>query len=322
MRLLLVCPKFYGYERYIKKCFQERYSHVKMFFSNKSEYSYFFKTLIKLFPSKKDNFFNWYFHFKLLGKKKFDALVVIKGDNLSEFFFSLIDYENIPKRSMYQWDSVKNNKNALRIEKYFNRKLTFDKKDADTYGWIYRPLFYMQSLCGQRSKNLNILFNGSLHSQRLQIVEMLKKYNNVYISLLISFLGYIKEFKVQKNKKYIENKEYITLKKLSVKENYSLYSSARVVVDYAHPEQTGLTMRTIEAYGNGCKLVTNNMFIRQEPIYNQDWVMVYDSPEKLYIPDSWLSEHSEHTVQNGYEIHEWANDILPEILYSSVIVYK
>ena len=46
---------------------------------------------------------------------------------------------------MYQWDSIKNNPNALSISEEFDEVSTFDVEDSKKYGWKYRPLFYIKS---------------------------------------------------------------------------------------------------------------------------------------------------------------------------------
>lgn len=310
MKVLFMCPRFFGYQKYIKKCLQEKNYHVKMLYTNKPRISFFFRLLYKLFPTKKEYFFNKYLKLHL-NHKKFDVLFVIKGDNLNDYFFNLIDYSKIEKRVLYQWDSIENSQNAKNIEKYFTRILTFDIEDSKSQKWIYRPLFYIEKLCKPSKKTINIMFNGTLHSQRLSIAKKISQYTNTSISLLVSRLYYLKEVYINKNINFIANRNYFTFRRKSIKQMYELYSKSNIIIDYSHPNQTGISMRTFEAYRNNCKIITNNRNIMNEKIYNPDWVLVFDSVDSLVIPESWLvNKNSERIFTKGYEIHDWINDIL------------
>lgn len=58
-----------------------------------------------------------------------------------------------------------------------------------------------------------------------------------------------------------------------------IMSKSNIIVDYTHPQQTGFTMRTCEAIGHRCKLVTNNKNILKADFYIKDDIYVYDEDE-------------------------------------------
>ena len=46
-------------------------------------------------------------------------------------------------------------------------------------------------------------------------------------------------------------------------------------LDYAHPNQSGLTMRSFEAAALGTKLITNNPFIFNSPHFSKEHAIVF-----------------------------------------------
>lgn len=47
---------------------------------------------------------------------------------------------------MYQWDSIKNNKNCLRIERFFDKIFTFDMEDAQKRDGIIDHYFMLKKM--------------------------------------------------------------------------------------------------------------------------------------------------------------------------------
>lgn len=84
------------------------------------------------------------------------------------------------------------------------------------------------------------------------------------------------------------------------------------IVDYTHPNQTGFTMRTCEAIGNRCKLITNNKRIMDADFYNPNNIYVYDL-DNLYIPYSFINNEYEELPEEifeRYSLENWLKDIL------------
>ena len=102
------------------------------------------------------------------------------------------------------------------------------------------------------------------------------------------------------------------LKSLSLEETYKIYSRSRIIVDYTHPNQTGFTMRTIEALGNRCKLVTNNQLIKSADFYNPHNVYVYEGTN-VEIPLKFINSEYEDVnkkIYNYYSLNGWINTLL------------
>lgn len=219
---------------------------------------------------------------------------------------------------MYQWDSVRNNQNALVIQKYFDKILTFDIDDAKTFGWKYRPLFYVN--CGKDKnidKRYDFVFIGTLYYKRAILLKKIKQFcsNNKYsiFNYLYSpkLVFYIHKY-ILKDKRYkTVSRDEVNFKSLPINELNDIYMSSKILVDYTADDQTGLTMRTIESLGYKCKLITNNKKVMQTDIYTPENIFIYDI-NKFDIPLDFINspyKDIEPEKYYYYSLDAWVEDI-------------
>ena len=72
----------------------------------------------------------------------------------------------------YTWDSFENNPNAFSILHFFDKKLTFDPLDAESFKLEFRPLFYIdkyKKIKKIKKPKYKMLFLGTAHSDRYRI---------------------------------------------------------------------------------------------------------------------------------------------------------
>ena len=312
--ILLICPKFFGYEKYIKEQLLKKGYNVFVIYENIHEYNFFFKILTKYIHFTGEKVL--YFYYKKELRKmpnSFDCLFVIRGSSINGDIVKLLEKKKFVRKVMYQWDSIKNNPNIYVFRSFFDKISTFDSCDAVKFGWNYRPLFYIKDLVpGLNKKDIDFLFLGSLHSERMKILNVLKQScgnYRLYAKLFIPFQSYLKNKILRKN---WVNEECLTTEADTLEESYNLYSRSKVVIDYAHPQQAGLTMRTIEALGNGCIIFTNNEKIKNESFYNPDYVYVYKSENELkdIIKTVNFTINADYGNTSKYEISTWLENIL------------
>lgn len=312
--ILLICPKFFGYEKYIKEQLIKKGYSVFVIYENIYEYNVFFKILTKYicFASKKV----LYFYYKNLLRKiptSFEYLFVIRGSSIDENILKLLRQKHFVKKVMYQWDSIKNNPSIYEFRSFFNKISTFDSCDANELGWNYRPLFYVKDLISKSNeKDIDLLFLGSLHSERMKVLRIIKQCignYRLYAKLFVPLQSYLKNKLLRRD--WISG-DCIVTKAITLKESYYLYSRSKGVIDYAHPQQSGLTMRTLEALGNGCIIITNNEKIKNESFYNPKYVFVYKNEVELkdIIENVNLNIDVSYENTDNYEISTWIDNIL------------
>lgn len=103
--------------------------------------------------------------------RKYDYVFFIKGESVSvENLNKIKELHPEAKLIIYHWDSIANNRNALRILPVFDRAFSFDKPDCEKLGIRFLPLFYLRDYekIGRQEPDYryDLLFVGTVHSDR------------------------------------------------------------------------------------------------------------------------------------------------------------
>ena len=222
-------------------------------------------------------------------KGKFDYLLVIKGEFFSLKNLNLIKEMNPEiKTIMYQWDSVKNH-NYIDLANGFDKVYTFDSTDALKYGFEYLPLFYTNDLIETKKKftgkeDIDLLLVGIYNKPRyeyLQRIKRLSNYLNIYTHLVVPPGLYVRQ-ELFTHKLGLTNCNDFKFSSISHKQLLELYCRSKVFVDICE-NQSGMSMRTIEAYGMNKKLLTNNIdIIKKDPDLGELEILdIYTNDEKI-----------------------------------------
>lgn len=291
--VLLIAPKFFGYEYEIVKELERRGAMVYYVQENIDAASLREKIINQLSKERqkkiRQNHFIEQFK-KIPSDVNIDYVFGIRMDLLAE---DALDYlrQTYPdaRYLCYFWDSSKNMRNAELVASYFDKVLTFDRSDALSHeGWIFRPLFFINSYerCKKNvDKRYDILFVGSIMPKRAELYLWLKdfcKKNNLtlytyfYCKIFVYFVNRFKQpLYKQLPFSIIHNKG------LGLGELVQLFESSNVIFDCSSPSQSGLTMRTIECLGARKKLITTNIDIINYDLYDPNNIFIYD-------PNRWL----------------------------------
>ena len=61
---------------------------------------------------------------------------------------------------------------------------------------------------------------------------------------------------------------HFSFRSMPYRENVENMKDAKAILDIQFPSQHGLTIRTVEALGSGCKVITTNESVKQYDFYN------------------------------------------------------
>lgn len=316
MKMILIAPKFYGYENKIINKMKEIGIEVTFIPENIVEYDFKYKLFNSLLKNKEEIINKYYIDCLKKCDNDCDIIFIIRGYYISASVFHYIKkkYPNI-KICTYQWDSVKNNPNALIVAQYGDRNSTFDPMDAKKYNWNYRPLFYFETTNSNKNRIYDLAFISSLHSQRIKIFNKLKSYREYkkFLYMYSHAVNYYKQKYLYKNNDYIEcTDKDIKFISLSVEKANKVMSESRVIIDYTHPNQTGLTMRTCESIGHRCKLITNNSYVKNMDFYNPNNIFVFDQ-DNFSIPSYFMNskyQDIDKEIFYKYSIECWIKEII------------
>jgi hypothetical protein len=207
----------------------------------------------------------------------FDKVLIIKGTGLSlGFIRELRSKQKNSEFILYQWDSLARLPGIQEKFPFFDRLLTFDRLDTLKNAELtFRPLFYRSEILkNSLTLSIDIAFIGWLHADRLKAMnklELMAKNNGLtyYIYLYTGFLTWFRLFlKGQANNVHFLSLNYKRLQDIN--------SKSRVIYDVPHQEQSGLTMRVIEALGARKKIVTTSLDIVNYNFYSKNNIHIID----------------------------------------------
>ncbi|MGB5920493.1 hypothetical protein [Arcobacter sp.] len=317
-KILLIAPKFHHYHLSIKEGIEQLGANVIFMYdvvNNK-----FFNNIRHRTKYPINRVFDNFYHKYMLSQidDSFDIIFLIRGELIDKVFLEKVRKKALnAKFVMYQWDSLAHHK-YKDIIPYFDKVYSFDKKDAKTLNIKYLPLFYTQEYKivrnSSQDKIYDIVFFGTHHSGRLDIIkkiESLSKKNNLKFKHHLYTNAFYK-FKLRLFSSFPkEDLKYLKTKTLTLKDIVKIYEQSKAVLDIEMSNQTGLTIRTIEALGAGKKLLTTNKEIINSEIYDSNYVQIIDRDDIKIDSDFFKDNAIDNTEKlKKYSLENWLIQIL------------
>lgn len=177
---------------------------------------------------------------------------------------------------IYLWDDMRHSKPIWKILKYFDQKYTFNKSDAESFGFSFRPNFFVHSfLYAGETKTIDVFYKGTARDKtRALIIEQISSHLCGFVLDISLFVkgGYLRNLRKLPSRAFYErwcNSEHLNLAQLSLKSKQS-----RVLLDIAYKGQLGLGLRPLEAIACGAKLITTNKSISVYDFYNPNNIFI------------------------------------------------
>jgi hypothetical protein len=325
-KILFICPRFFGYENHIINELGAMGAEVSFlkdrFFDGPLK-----SALTRLFPNLATHLASRAI-LKVLKKfpdnTKFDVLFVINGQTLSKIFLTRFKSLNPESQSvLYIWDSLMNRKNLRGKFSYFDRIFTFDPADAKKYNLHFRPLFFVNNFKrsdtpAPQATNNQLVFVGTMHSDRLKVIQSISKqapsHIKTFLYLYIQAPWVYWFYKITKEEYRNTNRKDFNFNTINQDLLYEIYSRSSIILDIEHPNQQGLTMRTLESIGAGKKLITTNKSIQHYDFYNANNIAIInrDAFDHPIDPRFWDCTYQEpdESVYEKYALRGWLKEVL------------
>lgn len=319
-KILLIAPKFFGYEKEIAAELMKLGAQVD-FLPDRPFNSPLAKAATRLSRKLLLPYMDVFFKasLKQLGGKVYDAIFVIQGEGLSKRtlkHFKLLFPDSY--LVLYMWDSMQNKRSLLGNLPLYDARFTFDKIDSLTLNMKFRPLFFTSGFARGSgvTYEYDLSFVGTAHSDRYKIISKIEASSplNVrfykYLFLQARWLFYIKKLFLRdfRRAKISDFNFY----PLSAGEVQQIFSQSMAIVDIEHPRQTGLTMRTFETLGAGKKLITTNSAVSEYDFYSPQNIFIIDRKCVAEIPAKFFSTPyqpvSAETLEK-YSLSHWLIEI-------------
>lgn len=317
--ILLLAPKYFGYDEEIKKELEKFGSNVFLY-DERPKNDFLTKAFLRLnikslIQKKIDTYYG-----NVISQtkdKKLDYLFLVNAETIDADKIQTIKklHPDI-KTYIYMWDSIKNKKKSMLLLPVADRFFTFDPFDIKIDSNIeFLPLFYIQDyehLTPDENFDYDLSFVGTIHSDRYPIVEAIGKSG---FKLFCYFYSPSKVlFKFQqlyyKNFKNIDIAD-ISFESIEKQKLLRIIASSKAVIDIEHPDQKGLTMRTIEMVGAKKKLITTNSNIKYYDFYHAENIYIIDrkSPK---IPIDFMETKFKNLpidIYKKYSLRSWLSKI-------------
>lgn len=327
-RVLFIAPSFFNYAQLIIDEMIKQGYRVD-FYDERPSKSTLMKALIRI----NQNYVKWsikaYFN-KILeetAKTEYDIVFIIKCESFSKSMLEQLRSKQHKARFvLYLWDSIANYPQIVSILPCFDRVLSFDSVDCNNYdGLEFLPLFYSGEYEKIGTKSINkdynyaydVLFVGTAHPKRYQFLMELKTYfiqKNIryyYFMYLPSKLLYLYRRFVEQDYKYTKLNDF-HYKSLNEDQVLKYFTESKVIIDFQHHLQSGLTMRTMECLGARKKMITSNSHIREYDFFNPNNICVIegdlDGLDEKFINSNYIDVEDE--IYEKYSVATWVKHIL------------
>lgn len=319
-RVLLIAPRFFGYETEIAEELERRGARVDFILDRPFE-SALMKALARFARPWVMPIADRHVRTALanLAAPAYDLVVVINGQTLSRRVVSELRRAHPAARFiLYLWDSARNRRSSVAMSDLFDRVLTFDPVDARGHGMVFRPLFYGRGYADAAGTpaDIDLSFIGTIHTDRYAIVsKVLRQLPTDRKAWTYFYLQARWVFRLQKlmNPGFrgarLEEFAFDPLPKVMVQD---IFRRSRAVLDIEHPRQSGLTIRTLEALGARKKFVTTNRGVVDYDFYSPDNILVIDRTDPE-LPAGFLEapyRPLEEAVYHRYSISGWLDEVL------------
>lgn len=250
----------------------------------------------------------------------YDLIFVIKGEFLSsEAIKKIRSRNNNGQCLLYLWDSLDRIPIGEDKFKIYDKIYSFDRVDCDkNKDFIFNPLFFRNEFKYSEDENKqdnDLFFLGWYHSDRFKLVKKIDLFcsaNQLKSRLLLytSYINYLLHSITGGELK--GNKRFLFFSPISSNANVEQIRRSRVVLDVAHPSQSGLTMRTIELIGSKKKIITTNSDIVNYDFYNKNNILIIDRDKPILNKSFFETPYQkiDNSVIDYYQIDKWLQRML------------
>jgi len=234
---------------------------------------------------------------RLASTLRYDLVVIIKGRGMSLAAINLLR-QHADRVVAYTWDSFQYSPSPLDWKGATDRFATFDIVDAEQHGLPLVHLFTGTTSRRQLSVpdyDLSVVMR--VHSERLAYVDRALRalkdkrvFVFLYTGSLLTFLPHL----LRAPFAAFRLRRYIFRTPLSYDQAMAAIANSSATLDYAHPLQSGITVRCFEALSMGVPVVTNNPHTNRAGIFNVGDVALFPlDGDPKHLPDliAQLSRH-------------------------------
>ncbi len=220
---------------------------------------------------------------RYLQNKTYDIIIIIKGRGVDRSLMHKLRASS--KRVIgYTWDSFKYNKAPLRWYKETDRFSTFDYKDGDKYNIPVVELYSAAPPLTEEKQvhyELSAIFRN--HSGRIKYLDKILCILNIQATYIYIYeqniFFFIANF-LSNPRLYPQYLRNIHIRPLQYDAYMEKLKLSRFTLDYAHPYQTGITIRSFEALSAKTMIISNNPYMERSKYFNRSNTIIFTKQDK------------------------------------------
>lgn len=237
--------------------------------------------------------------------KKYDLIIIFEDVKIIPIVYK--HKKNEAKIILWNWN-IKTRDQANEQKKY-NRMCeiwTFDKNDAQKYGWDLNNQFYFNLKFSLNHKNEEKqVFLACVDKGRYQIAREIRR--------TLMKLGVVCDFwLVKQNGKIYDEKDSEWLKDSAL--SYDVFlekvQESDIVIDLVQEGQSGITVRILEAIMMNKKIITNNCEIRKSEFYDSQNIYIWNKKNDENQLINFINRENcvyDDSIKGKYMFDNWIN---------------
>jgi hypothetical protein len=209
----------------------------------------------------------------------YDKVVFLQAHQMPlDLLEDLRDFYPQAEFTLYNWDAITTHDYRPQAA-YFDRVLTFDRRDAATHGYGYLPLFCIrrwQELARNQAAEASIYMVGNI--VRLERYHAVEEFRNYCATQGLKFREHLKISPVVLAHAARQGvwPRGVSIRPIAEAKFAQIIETSLAAFDFANHTQSGQTMRMIESLCAGKKIITNNQWVKLEPFYSPDRIHVFE----------------------------------------------
>lgn len=247
---------------------------------------------------------------------RYDLVLIVKGRGMSQQAIKLLR-EHADRVVAYTWDSFDYSPSPLDWKDETNRFATFDIVDSERHGLPLVHLFTGTTSKTQPTKpdyDLSVVMR--VHSQRLHYVDRAVrslKGRPVFVYLYAGSLFTYIPHALRAPLAAWRLRRHIFHKALGYEQAMDAIANSKATLDYTHPLQSGITVRSFEALSMRVPVITNNPHAARAGVFGDGDVVIFPldgDPKRL--PDLIARLAQGETRQTIRTMDEFMADLLDD----------
>lgn len=212
-----------------------------------------------------------------LDKELFDYTLIIRPDNFSEDFLTLVRSKS-NKVVGYMWDGIKTKQSRylLKTRFLFDKLFSFNKDDIEKFSELklsFTTNFYYNHNINVFEKSTDIKYIGSIFINRKDLIayNFCKRITDDFHITIFMDIG-----SLEKDDMIMSEKVTYIYSHIPYLETLNLINDSKAILDICRDDHKGLSFRFFESIQLEIKIITNNKDVVNYDFYNSENIMVIE----------------------------------------------